>query len=246
MKITSVSLAGFARWRQVGWLIVMIAVFMLIYLGLQFLALHLRLPPLGAAALGQFGILAVALVFSLLDGGGIRSLGVTARWRSFDLGLVVAILGVHVLGSLGAAAVLTRTDGEDLQSVAGPVLGLLKSFGEFSTGNFVLIALGLAILSGVTEELLFRGYLITRLERIGLGALPCVVLSALIFGLVHWPGYGLLSSMSKALFFGIPTGLYFWYRRNLGPLAFAHALMNFTGFMVAHLIGRYMPGLPGF
>jgi len=237
---------NFLRWRQVGWLIVLIAVFLLTYLGLQYLAVHLQLPPLGAAALGQIGILAIAIIFSLIDGGGVRSLGINTPWRSFDLGLVVAILGIHVLGSLGAAALLTGTKGDDLESTAGPALGLLRSFGEFDTSTFLLIALGLAILSGVTEELLFRGYLITRLERIGLGALPCVILSALIFGLVHWPGYGLLSSLSKGLFFGVPTGLYFWYRRNLGPLIFAHALMNFTGFMVAHLIGRYMPEMPGF
>jgi len=223
----------------------MIAAFLLIYLGLQVLAHRLRLPPLGAAALGQFGILAVALAFSFLDGGGFRSLGLTTRWRSFDLGLVVAILGVHIIGSLVAAAILTSTSGEDLQSAAAPALALLKSFGEFDTGTFFLMALGLAILSGVTEELLFRGYLITRLERIGWGAAPCIALSALIFGLVHWPGYGLFSSLSKALFFGVPTGLYFWHRRNLGPIIFAHALMNFTGFMLAHLIGRYMPEMPG-
>ncbi len=244
MDPISTSLTGRARWRQIGWLALMIAAFLLSYLGLQVLALRLQLPALAAAALGQFGILAVALIFSLYDGGGLRLLGITARWRSFDLGLIIAILGVHLLGSLGAAAFLTSSEGGDFQSVAA--LGLLRSFGEFETGTFVLIALGLAILSGFTEELLFRGYLITRLERIGLGALTCVVLSALIFGLVHWPGYGFISSMSKGIFFGIPTGLYFWYRRNLGPLIFAHALMNFTGFMVAHLLARYMPEMPGF
>lgn len=231
------------RWRRLLWLGGMVLAFLIVFAGLQSAARLLRLPPLGAAALGQAGILAVALAFARLDGDGFRNLGIFGQWKSYDAGAIAGIIGTHFMGSVISGVLLMQSGQVDLGNRSVGLL--LKTFGDYETGTFLLIALGLALQSGVAEELLFRGYVITRLEKVGLPAWPAILLSALVFGLVHWPGYGFLPSMSKAVWFGIPTGAFFWYRRSLGPLITAHALMNFFGFATAHFLTKYLPNLPG-
>lgn len=224
--------------RRLLWLGGMVAAFLGAGVALQFLAAALKLPPLGAVSLGQVGILVVALLFAALDGDGLRRLGVFGSWRAYDAGIIIGIIVLHFIGSAITGALMLMGGQMDLDQRAAGVL--LKSFGDYDSATFLLIALGLALQSGIGEELLFRGYVISRLERLGLTAWPAVLTSALLFGLVHWPGYGFLASMSKAVWFGIPTGAFFWYRRSLGPVMAAHATMNFFGFVVAHVASRYL------
>lgn len=233
------------RGRRLLWLGAMALAFIVVFLGLQIVAAVLGLQPLAAAALGQVGILAVGIAFALADGDGIRSLGILGKWQGYDLAIIIGIITTNLLGSLIMSAVIASAG--QMESMEKQAAGaLIKAFGSYDTPTFMLIALGLAALSGVGEELLFRGYVITRLERLGLTAWPTILTSALIFGLVHWPGYGFLPSMSKAIWFGIPTGIFFWRRRSLGPLMAAHGLMNFLGFAAVHLALKVFPGLPGF
>jgi membrane protease YdiL (CAAX protease family) len=194
-----------------------------------------------SVAFGQVTMLAVALLFTWRDGGGFRTLGVTGPWKSYDAAIITGIIVVHFTGSIMSMLVMMRMGviTEDRSAFE-----LLKAFGNYDTGTFLLMALGLALQSGFTEELLFRGYLVTRLEQAGLRAWGCILASALVFGLIHWPGYGFWPSISKAVWFGIPAAAFFWYRRSLGPLMVAHAAMNFVGFMLAHLVQRVVPYLP--
>lgn len=229
-------------WKRVFWLLGMMVAFYVAVIGFQLVAELWKLPLVGRAGLGQVGILLVALLFAALDGDGFRPLGILGRWKGYDAGVIIGIISLHLLGSLLMAPLIIKITPGVLESSAAT--GLLNTFASFDTGTFTLIAMGLALQAGVGEELLFRGYLISRLERLGLPAWGCIVGSGLIFGLMHWSGYGLLSALSKGIFFGIPTGIYFWYRRNLGPLMTAHTLMNFLGFMAAHAIGKYFPNLP--
>lgn len=223
------------------WLFGSVLAFLAAGLALQFLAVSLKLPPLGAVAMGQVGILFVAVLFAALDGEGFHRLGIFGPWRAYDFGIIIGIIGLHFVGSAITGALMMMGGQMDLEERAAGVL--LKSFGAYDSGTFLLIALGLALQSGIGEELLFRGYVISRLERLGLTAWPAILASALLFGLVHWPGYGFLASMSKAVWFGIPTGAFFWYRRSLGQVMVAHASMNFFGFVVAHIASRYLPDL---
>ena len=218
------------RWTQILWLAGMCVAFVAASLGAGLLARHLKLGMLPSVSLGQLGIMLVPIVFALADGGGFRNLGLKERWKAIDLAGIVVILTVHFMGS-GITALILQITGllkmDDMQ-----VLSVFEQFGKMPVGTFFLMAFLLALQAGLGEELLFRGYLVTRLERLGLGAWPCIIISALIFGLIHVPsGYGFLPSLSKAIWFGIPTGAYFWYRRNLGPLVLTHFFVDFFSFM---------------
>gem|GEM_PF-2416516 len=207
----------------------------------------LHLSDLGATSLGQAGIMAIALLLPAIDRGGFRNLGIFGQWKGYDAAVIPGIIVLHFVGSMITVGIMYVTGNVD-QSQSEGAMQVFSQFGAMDAGTFLYAGLGLALQAGIGEELLFRGYVMTRLERLGLGAWPIILLSALIFGLVHVPGYGLLNSLSKAVWFGIPTGAYFWYRRNLGPLMAAHALMDYMGFLLLFVIlklsGGQIPTMP--
>lgn len=234
-----------ARWKQGLWLAGMVVSFFVMSSIAHLIVRRFHLAPLAAASTAQVGILLVGLIFALVDGGGFRSLGIFTRWKGYDFAVIPAVILIHLVGSVIASVLMTATGHLDPNSM--DVMSLFKEFGNLSFGQFAAVGGLLALQAGVGEEILFRGYLITRLERLGLGAFWCIVLSGMIFGLIHVPsGYGWIASISKGIGFGIPTGVYFWYRRNLGPLMAGHALMDFVAFLglyaLLKLTGGVMPG----
>jgi membrane protease YdiL (CAAX protease family) len=234
------------RWKQVLWLVGMCAAFLGASYGAGLLARQLRLDILPSVSVGQLAIMLVPLVFAWADGGGFRNLGLIARWQAVDFGAMVGILAVHLIGSGITAVVLQAAGLLDTENMEA--MTVFAEFGKMPAGSFLGMAFLLALQAGLGEELLFRGYLVTRLERLGLGAWPCIILSGLIFGLIHVPsGYGFLPSLSKAIWFGIPTGAYFWYRRNLGPLVLVHFFVDFVSFMTLYMAmklnGGVIPGM---
>lgn len=97
------------------------------------------------------------------------------------------------------------------------------------------------VLAGFTEELLFRGFLQTRLERLLRSRWIAVVVTASLFGLYHlpyaylnpqWPSYGDWgAAWGAALGNGIPGGLvlgglYVVSRGNLLACALLHSMIN--------------------
>jgi membrane protease YdiL (CAAX protease family) len=108
-------------------------------------------------------------------------------------------------------------------------------------GNTSLLLTWLAILwfAGPAEELIFRGYLISRLrDALGPSFLSCiasVLLPAIIFGLGHvyyqgWRGFFVTGTIGVTL--GV---LFLLFKKNLWPLMIAHAAFNSMVF-----IGTYM------
>jgi membrane protease YdiL (CAAX protease family) len=231
------------RLRRLLWLVgLLLSVVASLYLSGLF-GRWLGLSPMAATGVGQVSFMLLLILFAAADGGGFRSLGVTGVWRGYDAAVIVGVLVTQTVGSGLTALILQQLGVLKLEGRA--VMDLFQTFSAYPFGAFVAAAFALALLAGVGEELIFRGYVITRLERLGLGPWGCILLSALTFGLVHWPGYGLLPALSKAVWFGIPTGAYFWYRRNLGPLMVAHTLLDFLGFLLVYAVGKFAPGLPG-
>ncbi len=135
-------------------------------------------------------------------------------------GLLIGIL-------LFALSIVVRLTGEFLTPSQG-----LRPF-QFDGGNgspldlvgpvFVLLSVA------VTEEVVFRGYLLLRLQQLHLSPATAIVTSALIFAAGHWyQGFVALAfSFSAALFLGI------LWKRKPGILAFSlgHGLYNVVAFL---------------
>ncbi len=78
--------------------------------------------------------------------------------------------------------------------------------------------------AALAEELVFRGYLITRLEAVLKSRAQAVFLSSVVFASYHL--YQGVSGVTSAFLFGLITG-YAWLRyRRLWPLAIMHFAWN--------------------
>lgn len=229
------------RLKPFLWLAGLVVAFFAVQVAASFLAHGMKLNPLAAASVTQAGIMLVAFGFALADGGGLRSLGLIAPWKGYDAAVIPGVLLIHIAGSIFTVIILMAAGLYNPEAGQG-AMNTFSSFGDLNMGSLTLAALGLSLQAGIGEELLFRGYLITRLERAGLKWWACILLSALIFGLVHVPGYGWAASLPKAIWLGIPTAAYFWFRRNLGPLMVAHTVLDFSLFMLLGLILRLTGG----
>jgi membrane protease YdiL (CAAX protease family) len=103
---------------------------------------------------------------------------------------------------------------------------------DFLKGNLALFIVSLASIyffSSFGEEVIYRGFLITRLDELFGGdrkaLVGAVLISSLIFGLAHF-GWG-LTGMVQTTFMGLGLALsYIVFKRNLWILVAAHAYMD--------------------
>jgi membrane protease YdiL (CAAX protease family) len=95
------------------------------------------------------------------------------------------------------------------------------------TGLVLLLVLAISV--GFSEELVLRSYLIPRLERLLHSTWASVLVSAAVFGLLHWKS-GILN-VCHAFLAGIVYGIAFVWTRRLWPVAIAHAMYDFSAFL---------------
>jgi membrane protease YdiL (CAAX protease family) len=104
---------------------------------------------------------------------------------------------------------------------------------DYMRGNLPLLLLSLAgvyIVSSFGEEVVYRGFLMTRLQTLfgegaRFGVVGAVAVSSIVFGFAHFEwgamGIGQTTCMGAALAIS-----FLWTRRNLWPLVLAHACMD--------------------
>jgi uncharacterized protein len=102
-----------------------------------------------------------------------------------------------------------------------------------NTRQFLLWVTMSWVVGGFVEEMLFRGLLLSRFERI-LGAKPystsiAVVLQAVVFGQQHFYYQGWSGALATGGIALISGALFIFLGRNLWPLIVSHALANTIG-----------------
>lgn len=155
-------------------------------------------------------------------GLSLRPVGVRALGRA--VALSVAVL-VFALVAFAAGAVV-------IANVTSVPAGADMSGYNYLRGNLPMLLLALAgvyVVSSFGEEVIYRGFLITRLAEIGAGSKAAswnaVAISALIFGLAHF-SWGIVGIVQTA-FMGLALGIaYLLTTRNLNVLILAHAWMD--------------------
>jgi len=180
-----------------------------------------------------FGLAPVWLVVYLVrrNGEGLGSIGLGRQGLRQDVGrglVLFAFAGVAGVGIyLGAVAL-----GVNRFVVPVPPLGHW-----WTVPVLVMVALE----SALVEEVIVAGYLITRLQQLGLTAAAAVGASALLRGTYHlyqgWGGFA--GNLALGLFFGVV----FVRTRRTWPLVIAHFLLD-VGAGVGYLLFR--EHLPGF
>lgn len=81
------------------------------------------------------------------------------------------------------------------------------------------------VTAGVVEELYFRAYLMSRLQLYFKGPWPGIILSALLFGLVH-AGFGTIVNILVPFYTGLLFGWYYLKYRNIKVLIICHFLID--------------------
>lgn len=94
----------------------------------------------------------------------------------------------------------------------------------------ILTFISICILTPISEELLFRGYILDALNRLH-GKWPAIIISSIIFGMVHFDPF----TMGMATIGGV---IYGWIRMRTGSLVpgiVAHAMWNTMALMFTYL-----------
>jgi membrane protease YdiL (CAAX protease family) len=181
-----------------------------------------------------FSLALVALAIYLLwepADNALRRIGLDFRRFGSDVlrGLaLVALIGVPGIGVYAVGRLL----GQSITVVPAPL--------DSSWWVIALLVLA-ALRAGLTEEVIFLGYLFDRLRRIGWSWTTIIVATALLRGSYHlyqgWPSA--LGNVVMGLVFG-------WCYRRWGrvmPLVVAHTLIDVIAFVGYPLAAAWWPGV---
>ena len=108
----------------------------------------------------------------------------------------------------------------EIETKAGEVTKFLTTFDSF--GDFIIGMVVIAVLPGIGEELVFRGFLQPTLYRATNNIHVAIWLSAILFSAIHVQFFGFVPRMLLGALFGY---LYYWSGNLILPM-FAHFLNN--------------------
>lgn len=156
----------------------------------------------------------------------VLSVSAAPPWR-----MLLIIVGVYILAYPALDWVICWNESWNLpESIAAPARAAEDAataatslmLDTRSAGGLVVNILIVGVLTGVCEELFFRGTVQRMLRTAGMGAWPSIVLSAIIFSALHFQLYGFVPRMLMGIFFG-------WLLERSGSVwtsAVAHAINN--------------------
>lgn len=88
-----------------------------------------------------------------------------------------------------------------------------------------------AITAGITEEFIFRGYILSRLSYFFKNKHIAVILSALMFAFIHL-AYKTVNELLFAFLIGLIYGYFYQRYRNITVLVIVHFLVDTVAFLV--------------
>jgi membrane protease YdiL (CAAX protease family) len=164
----------------------------------------------------QILILASIMLALIKDGEHISSLGLKPgdiSLLNFAIGIAFLAVAVIILNVLSRAlAYLGMITTADISYILPKTI--------FERIFWIL----LAVSAGISEEICFRGYVITRMARLTGSVWPGVILGSLAFGASH--SYQGLGGVIIIGVYGMMFSLLFLGRGSLVPCIIAHALQD--------------------
>lgn len=152
-------------------------------------------------------------------------------YRTFGQSLVVFVFGIScfILGSIIVANITGMPESADFSRY---------DFLKDNLGALLLSLLGVYFISSFAEEVIYRAFLINRIEEIThsfkYSKIIAVLLSSVFFGLIHyeWGAMGMVQTGFMGLAMGIS---YFVLKKRLWPLIIAHMYMDTLLFVQLYL-----------
>jgi membrane protease YdiL (CAAX protease family) len=155
--------------------------------------------------------------------GGLAGWGLTGRrlprlfFQAF-LGFLVACPVCY--GLLELSGVTLKWLGVDYEQHVS-IVTLLDPSTPLSLRALLIV--NALVLASLVEELVFRGLLIPGMVRWGLGSWAAVLLSSVLFGLIHYP---YLDTVAPLVAFGVLLGYLYTKTGSLTLVILVHALFN--------------------
>jgi membrane protease YdiL (CAAX protease family) len=197
-----------------------------------------RMGPIGAAAAIAIIAssvlappLAALLVFlwAWLSRTPLADLGLSAQrgWAATVVGGIVAGVALYLLMK---GVVLPRLGAPTMSAVYGHLRG------DFNA--FLIEVPQMIVLAGFAEEVVFRGFLINRLQAwLGhsfFSAIAIVIITAGIFGPLHYLTYGWFGAVQATIVGVLFAAAYLAIGRYLWPLVVAHATFDVAAIWVIY------------
>jgi CAAX protease family protein len=168
-------------------------------------------------AVGQGLVILFTLLASALRGGRVRDVlalnGPPGGWRSY-VGALVALVVMQIVGSI----VQYGTVSGDLYADLRPFVGLARG------PDWALAAAIIGIGAPLSEELLFRGFLLSALAGTRLGFWGAALIATSLWTAMH-AGYSLIGIV-EVFTIGLFLSWLLWRTGSLRVAIFCHAIYN--------------------
>jgi uncharacterized protein len=179
----------------------------------------------------DLSLVSLILFFAWRNGEPLERIGWRFEHARRDVGLGIGLFlpfffGMGLLGNALQAAGFFAAPSTPL-----PAFLAARGMGE------AFLGLALVAVVAVTEETIFRGYLILRLQSITGSRAAAVILSSLIFSLGH--GYEGSAGVVTVGCMGLVLALIYLWRQSLVAPAVIHFLQDFLGIVLLPLLGLH-------
>jgi CAAX protease family protein len=180
-----------------------------------------------ATILRDLSLVSLILFFLWRNREPVRAIGwnFTNFWKEFILGVILFFPFFYTSGKLENAL---HAAGLSIPSTPLPAFLSPRGSVEF------LLAFFLVVVVAITEETIFRGYLILRFKAM-MNNPAAVLLSAVVFSIGH--GYEGTAGLVTVGFMGLIFALVFRWRRSLVAPMVMHFLQDFTVIVLFPLLG---------
>lgn len=108
---------------------------------------------------------------------------------------------------------------------------IMKKIITLITGHQAMIFF-IALTAGVTEEVIFRGYLLTRLSQWLKNNAVAVIVSSLLFAALHYK-YGSIRELIFTFLIGVLFSIYYIRYRNIKAIIVTHFLIDYINMNIA-------------
>jgi membrane protease YdiL (CAAX protease family) len=108
---------------------------------------------------------------------------------------------------------------------------MMKKITAVITGHQAMIFF-IALTAGVTEEVIFRGYLLTRLSQWFKNNVAAVIVSSLLFAALHYK-YGSTRELIFTFLIGVIFSIYYIKYRNIKAIILTHFLIDYINMNIA-------------
>jgi membrane protease YdiL (CAAX protease family) len=172
--------------------------------------------------IGHLAMLGVVVAALRSHGWSLRDYFALTPLRGRDIGrgVLLGLLGYVLLGtSLVVAALILQAMGYPLTAPAAGQLQQSKLITLIAIWSTMVVA------APITEEFLFRGLLYRGLAESRLGVAGALVITSVVFGLVHYPGFGWPRVIATGLI-GLLFGWLRWRNDSIGVSIVAHTTLN--------------------